>query len=254
MSAEFPSPVPPGTGWPEDPVAPGDPLPPVARSAAGWPGWRPRHAAAARGPGLGLRGLPAAGHLARAGGPREAGGVRRGELLGPPDRRLGRPGADDPGRRPRAGRPRRQPHRPGLHRRPVGRLAVRLAAPGRPGQPADLGPRRRRAAADRAPAWWRRCGARRRRTSRRPRSATPARRGSSARCGCCCPGCGRWSASAASAGTPRCARWPRPGCRSRGRGRSSATRSRCELPATSPCSAATTPRSRTPSPAGSPSR
>ena len=32
---EFPSPVPPGTGWPDDPVAPGDPLPPVARSAAG---------------------------------------------------------------------------------------------------------------------------------------------------------------------------------------------------------------------------
>jgi len=27
--------VPPGTGWPEDPVAPGDPVPPVARSAAG---------------------------------------------------------------------------------------------------------------------------------------------------------------------------------------------------------------------------
>ncbi len=35
VSGAFPSPVPPGTGWPEDPVAPGDPLPPVARSAAG---------------------------------------------------------------------------------------------------------------------------------------------------------------------------------------------------------------------------
>jgi uracil-DNA glycosylase family 4 len=33
--AGFPSPVPPGTGWPEDPVAPGDPLPAVARSAPG---------------------------------------------------------------------------------------------------------------------------------------------------------------------------------------------------------------------------
>ena len=32
---EFPSPVPPGTGWPEDPVAPGDPVPPTARSGAG---------------------------------------------------------------------------------------------------------------------------------------------------------------------------------------------------------------------------
>jgi uracil-DNA glycosylase family 4 len=29
------SPVPPGAGWPEDPVAPGDPVPPVARSAPG---------------------------------------------------------------------------------------------------------------------------------------------------------------------------------------------------------------------------
>lgn len=28
-------PVPPGTGWPEDPVGPDDPLPPVARSASG---------------------------------------------------------------------------------------------------------------------------------------------------------------------------------------------------------------------------
>ncbi len=38
-SAELPSfspgPVPPGSGWPEDPVAPGDPVPPVARSPAG---------------------------------------------------------------------------------------------------------------------------------------------------------------------------------------------------------------------------
>ncbi len=31
----FPSPVPPGSGWPEDPVAPGDPVPAVARSAGG---------------------------------------------------------------------------------------------------------------------------------------------------------------------------------------------------------------------------
>ncbi|MEO7351246.1 MAG: uracil-DNA glycosylase, partial [Marmoricola sp.] len=31
----FPSPVPPGAGWPGDPIAPGDPVPLVARSATG---------------------------------------------------------------------------------------------------------------------------------------------------------------------------------------------------------------------------
>jgi uracil-DNA glycosylase len=35
VTASFPSPVPPGAGWPGDPVAPGDDVPPVARSAAG---------------------------------------------------------------------------------------------------------------------------------------------------------------------------------------------------------------------------
>ena len=35
MAPDFPSPVPPGAGWPDDPVAPGDPMPSVARSAAG---------------------------------------------------------------------------------------------------------------------------------------------------------------------------------------------------------------------------
>ena len=45
-----------------------------------------------------------------------------------------RPGGAD--RRPGAGRQRRQPHRPGLHRRLVGRLAVRVAAPRRPGRAA----------------------------------------------------------------------------------------------------------------------
>ena len=64
---------------------------------------------------------------------------------------LGRRRPADPGRRSRAGRARRQPHRPDLHRRPQRRLAVRRAAPGRPGRPADQHPRRRRPAADRHP-------------------------------------------------------------------------------------------------------
>ncbi len=35
LSASFPSPVPPGQGWPEDPVGPGEAVPSVARSANG---------------------------------------------------------------------------------------------------------------------------------------------------------------------------------------------------------------------------
>ena len=54
------------------------------------------------------------------------------------------PGFGDPGARvldprARAGGARRQPHRPGVHRRPVGRLAVRRAAPRGLREPAGLG-------------------------------------------------------------------------------------------------------------------
>ena len=53
------------------------------------------------------------------------------------------PGFGDPDARrvrarPRPGGARRQPHRPRVHRRPLGRLAVRLAVPHRLRQPADL--------------------------------------------------------------------------------------------------------------------
>ena len=41
--------------------------------------------------------------------------------------------------RPGAGRPRRQPHRPRVHRRPQRRLPVRVDAPRRARQPADVG-------------------------------------------------------------------------------------------------------------------
>ena len=47
--------------------------------------------------------------------------------------------APDRGGRAGAGGPRRQPDRPGLHRRSLGRLAVRRAPPSRTRQPADLG-------------------------------------------------------------------------------------------------------------------
>ena len=57
------------------------------------------------------RALPAAGRVARAGGAREARGVPRRDVLGPPDPRLRRPGRARADPRARARRARRQPHR-----------------------------------------------------------------------------------------------------------------------------------------------
>ena len=96
-----------------------------------------------------LPGLPAARRLAGAGGAREAGGVPRRGVLGPPGARLRRPGRRDRPGRPGPGGPRRQPDRADVHRRPLGRLALRRAAPGRPGEPAHEHAARRRAAARR---------------------------------------------------------------------------------------------------------
>ena len=116
-------------------------------------------------------------------------------------------------------------------------------------QPADLDPPRRRAARCTTPGSRRPCAARRRRTARRRRSATPACRGRSASSSCC-RASGSSSASAASRGTPRCGCAPPRACRTRGRGRASATTS-CSTPATGcRCSAASTRPSRTRSPAG----
>ena len=114
------------------------------------PGRRRRPGRAGRA-GLGLLGLPAPGLVARAGRPPEAGVVRLGALLGQADRRLGRPGAGGADRGAGPGGQRRQPDRPRLHRRLVGGLAVRLAAPGRAGDPGDVRARRGRPAAARRP-------------------------------------------------------------------------------------------------------
>ena len=93
--------------------------------------------------------LPAPGRVARAGRAREAGRVPRLGLLGPPGAGLRRSGRARAAARAGARRPRREPHRPHVHRRPVGRLPVRRAARHRVRQPADGGVARRRARAAR---------------------------------------------------------------------------------------------------------
>ena len=140
--------VPPGTGWPGDPAAADTPVAGSAADVVRLASSAADLAGLAR-PGLGLPGLPAAGRLARGGRRHPPPSLRRGALLGPPGARLGRHPAVAAGRRAGPGRARRQPHRPGLHRRPLRRLDLRGAAPGRPRRPAHQRRRRRRAAADR---------------------------------------------------------------------------------------------------------
>ena len=83
------------------------------------------------------------------------GGADEGEalpgpgVLGPSRARLRRPAGAPARRGPRPRRARRQPHRPGLHRRPLRRLPLRGAAPRRLRQPADVGRPRRRPGAPR---------------------------------------------------------------------------------------------------------
>ena len=109
-----------------------------------WP--RPRQRRPPAGPGRAggrghrVPGLPAAGGLAGGGGGHAAGRVPRRGVLGAAGagvRRPRRPGV--PGRAGARG-PRGQPHGPDVHRRPLGRLPVRRAAPHRFRQPADLDP------------------------------------------------------------------------------------------------------------------
>ena len=146
----FPSPVPPGTGWPDDPATPETP---VAHTVAQVRRLARRAAS--------LDELDAAVSVCRA-CPRlvrwreDVARTKRASYAGEPYwgrpiPRLGLADARGAGRRARAGGPRRQPHRPDLHRRPLRRLALRRAAPGRPGDPADQRARRRRPRADRHP-------------------------------------------------------------------------------------------------------
>ena len=192
----FPSPVPPGTGWPGDPATPRD---------ARWPRTvaQVRRLAAAApldeltAAGLGLPRLPATGRA----GARTWRGRKRASYAGEPY--WGRPipgwGAADAGgagRRARARRQRRQPDRPDLHRRPLRRLAVRRTAPGRPGHAAPPACTPPTVSSWSTPGWSPRSGARRRRTSRPPPSATPARPGSRPSCAARRPRPGRRRRSA----------------------------------------------------------
>ena len=103
----------------------------------------------ARAPDHHLPPVPAPRRVARAGRAREAGRVRRRGVLGPAGARLRRSRGERLRPRPRARGARRQPHRPRLHGRPVGRLAVRLAPPDRVREPADVAARGRRPGAAR---------------------------------------------------------------------------------------------------------
>ncbi len=93
--------------------------------------------------------LPAAGRVARGGRAGQARVVRRRGVLGQAAAGIRRPRRRRARDRARAGRARRQPDRSDLHRRPLGRLAVRVAVADRVRQPADLGGARRRVASER---------------------------------------------------------------------------------------------------------
>ena len=91
---------------------------------------RPRGARRADGRDRRVSPLPPARRVARAGRTREGRAVPRRDLLGSAGAGVRRPRGADPAPRPRAGRPRRQPDRPRVHRRCLGGLPVRRALTG----------------------------------------------------------------------------------------------------------------------------
>ena len=124
-------------------------------------------------------------------------------------------GCADPARRARAGGARRQPHRPRVHGRRVGRVPVACAPRAGPERPPGQPPRRRRPPAHRHPHRGRGPVRPARQQADARGTARPAARTSSARSSCS-PSSGSSSPSARSAGTRRCGpcrprpRAPRP--------------------------------------------
>ena len=90
--------------------------------------------------------LSAAGRVARGGSLWTRRALSRRGLLGAAGARVRRPRRADPDRRPGARGAWREPHGAHVHGRPLRRLALRRAAPRRPGEPADQRGRGRRAA------------------------------------------------------------------------------------------------------------
>ncbi len=152
--------------------------------------------------------LPAARGVARGGRPHQARRLPRRGVLGPGGPGLRRsPGpAAGHGSGPR--RPRGQPDRPDVHRRPVRRVVVPGVVARRLRQPARRRPPATTGCGSPTPGSPRRSAARRPPTSPPRSNATPAGRSSNASSRCWAA-CGWWSRSGRSATARRRVRWAR---------------------------------------------
>ena len=144
--AAFASPVPPGTGWPEDPATPDTPVATTPTTYAASPRTAlgeldARVSVCSACPRL-VAWREDVAHTKRA-------SFADQPYWGRPIAGWGDPEAGGAHRRARPRGQRRQPHRPGVHRRLLRRLAVRHPAPGRAGGPGRQRARGRRAAAGR---------------------------------------------------------------------------------------------------------
>ena len=195
--------------------------------------------------------LPAPRRLARGGGQDEGGPPSGLGILGTPGARLRRPARSPPPRRARSCGPRGQPHRPGLHGRQPGRLrraALRGIASRRATPPSRARSAPTTSSGSKAPTSPRSTAVPRRPTGPRPKSAIVACRISDASCACSRMSASSWP-SADSPGR-RCCASSRSTVTGSSRRGASVTAQRRRWGHTV-FSAATTPASRTPSPADS---
>ena len=146
----FCSPVPPGTGWPEDVASATTPIARTAAQVNTLAGAK----LVARRTGrthLAVPGMPTTGEMARRRRTGEAARVRRPAVLGQADAGVGRSVSASAHRRIGAGSQRREPYRPDVHRRPIGGLAFRLPVSPWPGHTTYERARRRWSTAGRRP-------------------------------------------------------------------------------------------------------